>query len=308
MGENPEEQEKMADTLKTDILVERQDKRRSSSGSSTQSKGGARKKTKMGSLDEEESEKDEHEDKEFEDAFEKAPDWAKGMMLYLRNAVESLQDSSYRFQTEINALKDDYVLLRDDTDHKFDLMERDVDFVSEKYEDWKKEKEDLLREIREMKSFYEEKMDDLEQYSRRSCLVMTGVKETRDEDTDQIVEEILFSKLGLNLTPFEVQRTHRLGQRRDPKDGRAVYRPIIRFVGYKSRDKVFKVKRKLKGTGISIFENLTERRVEFLQEVKKIAGYKNVWTLDGRILTFGRNGQKIQVRRKEDFRNVRPGN
>ena len=102
-------------------------------------------------------------------------------------------------------MKEDYVLLRDDTDHKFDLMERDVDFVSEKYEDWKKEKEDLLKEIREMKSFYEEKMDDLEQCSRRSCLVTTGVKETRGEDTDQIVEEILFSKLGLNLAPFEVQ-------------------------------------------------------------------------------------------------------
>ena len=96
-------------------------------------------------MDEEESEKDEHEDKEFEDAFEKAPDWAKGMMSYLRNAVESLQDLSYRVQTEINALKEDYVLLRDDTDHNFDLMERDVDFVSEKYEDWKKEKEDLLK-------------------------------------------------------------------------------------------------------------------------------------------------------------------
>ena len=218
------------------------------------------------------------------------------MMSYLRNAVESLQDSSYRFQTEVNALKEDYVLLRDDTDHKFDLMERDVDFVSEKYEDWKKEKEDLLKEIRETKSFYEEKMDDLERYSRRSYLVMTGMKETRGEDTDQIVEEILFSKLGLNLAPFEVQRTHRLGQRRDPKDGRAVNRPIIiRFVGYKSRDKVFKVKRKLKDTGISISENLTERRAELLQEVKKIAGYKNVWTMDGRILTFGRNGQKIQV-------------
>ena len=46
MGENPEEQDKMADTLKTDILVERQDKRRLSSGSSTQSKGGARKRQK----------------------------------------------------------------------------------------------------------------------------------------------------------------------------------------------------------------------------------------------------------------------
>ena len=195
MGENPEEQDKMANTLKTDILVERQDRRRLSSGSSMQSKGRARKKTKMGSLDEEESEKDEHEDKEFEDAFKKVSDWAKGMMSYLRNAAESLQDSSYHFQIEINPLKEDYALLRDDADHKFDLMERDVDFVSEKYEDWK-EKEDLLKEIREMKSFYEEKMDDLEQYSRRSCLVMTGVKETCDEDTDQIVDEILFSKLG----------------------------------------------------------------------------------------------------------------
>ena len=103
----------------------------------------------MGSLDEEESEKDEHQDKEFEDAFEKAPDWAKGMMSYLRNAVaiESLQDSSYRFQIEINALKEDYVLLRDDTDHKFDLMERDVDFVSEKYEDWKKKKKICLKKL-----------------------------------------------------------------------------------------------------------------------------------------------------------------
>ena len=113
-------------------------------------------------------------------------------------------------------------------------------------------------------------MDDLEQYSRRSCLVMTGVKETRGEDTDQIVEEILFSKLRLNLAPFEAQRTHRLGQRRDPKDGRTVNCPLtIRFVGYKSRDKVFKVKRKLKGTRISIFENLTERECRAFARSKK---------------------------------------
>ena len=243
MGENPEEQDKNGGHLEDRHSGRTSRQKTSFLWFINAIKVRSKDKDKMGSLDEEESEKDEHEDKEFEDAFEKAPDWAKGMMSYLRNAVESLQDSSYRVQTEINALKEDYVLLRDNTDHKFDLMERDVDFVSEKYEDWKKEKEDLHKEIREMKSFYEEKMDDLEQYSRRSCLVMTGMKETRDEDTDQIVEEILFSKLGLNLAPFEVQQTHRLGQKREPKDGRAVNRPIIiRFVGYKSRNKVFKVK------------------------------------------------------------------
>ena len=68
----------------------------------------------------------------------------------------------------------------------------------------------------------------------------------------------------------------------------------------------FKKRNKLKGTGTSIFENLTQRRAQLMKDVKRIAGVRNVWSDDGNIFTFDHFGKISEVTRNEDLKIVAP--
>ena len=68
---------------------------------------------------------------------------------------------------------------------------------------------------------------------------------------------------------------------------------------------MFKAKKLLKGSGIAIFENLMTRRASLLKDVKRIAGNRKAWTIDGNILTFDMEGKIFTVRKIEDIRKVR---
>ena len=150
----------------------------------------------------------------------------------------------------------------------------------------------LLNEITELRADFESRMDDIEQYSRRSCLVVTGVPEKVEESTDDIILNIAMQKLGIMLELHEIAESHRLGRKKESEDGQQRHRPIIaKFVNDRSRQKLFHQKKKLKGTGISIFENLTQRRAQLMKDVKKIAGVRNVWSNDGDIFTFDHFGK-----------------
>ena len=65
---------------------------------------------------------------------------------------------------------------------------------------------------------------------------------------------------------------------------------IGKLVRYNDGRKVFSNKKKIKDSGISITESLT---ASWMQEVSKACnehGFKNVWTIDGKIL-FKENGR-----------------
>ena len=55
------------------------------------------------------------------------------------------------------------------------------------------------------------------------------------------------------------------------------YLIIVKFISDRQRLKYFHQKKKLKGTGISILENLTQQRAQLMKDVKRIAGVRNVW-------------------------------
>ena len=137
-------------------------------------------------------------------------------------------------------------------------------------------------------------MDDIEQYRRRNCLIFNGIQEQEEshENTDLIVVDICRKNLGVNLSRADLDRTHRLGRKRSSTDKP---RPIIvKFVNYHDRDDVFKSKRKLKGSSISIMENLTSRRVSLLKEVKEKVGFRTSWSLDGKIVALFKGKKHIQ--------------
>ena len=114
------------------------------------------------------------------------------------------------------------------------------------------------------------KIDELEQYSRRNCLLVNGINEadpanenvseasevSTQENTDIAVLLLFNEKLGVDVYIKDVDRTHRVGrQKQKNKDAPG---PItVKFSNYNTRQRVFQARRKLKRTQITIVENLT---------------------------------------------------
>lgn len=57
----------------------------------------------------------------------------------------------------------------------------------------------------------EDRIDDLEQYSRRNCLKFRGIPESKDEDTDQLIIKSCNETLGVMVESTDISRSHRVG-------------------------------------------------------------------------------------------------
>ena len=90
-------------------------------------------------------------------------------------------------------------------------------------------------------------VDREEQYSRRNCIFIHGVKENQNEDTDEVV---------INKTKSEMD-----------VPSKSKNRPIIvKFVRYMDSRHVFSNKKRLKEKNMSITESLTKFRMIALKE------------------------------------------
>lgn len=63
------------------------------------------------------------------------------------------------------------------------------------------------------------KNDDLEQYTRRQSLRISGIPETTAESTDNLLVQFSKDSLGINLAQDEIDRSHRVGPRGKKKSG-----------------------------------------------------------------------------------------
>ena len=97
-------------------------------------------------------------------------------------------------------------------------------------------------------------IDDIQQYSRRNCLFVHGLKEDQDESTDDLVLKLFNEKLGVAVDISMIDRSHRL----EPVRGE---------------------------------NNLTKQRMKLLNEAQKVVGEGNSWTVDGFI--FVKQGRRI---------------
>lgn len=148
-----------------------------------------------------------------------------------------------------------------------------------------------------------EKLDDLEQYSRRACLRVFGVNEKPNEDTEQSLSKIFMEKVGLEIKPEFIDRCHRVGKlNSDMLESSKPRAIIIKFTSYKYRKLLYDNKSKLKGTGMFIHEDLTKRRMDLLRLSIQKFGRTQVWTLDGKIFAC-KNGKKFTVLSKQDLDN-----
>ena len=168
-----------------------------------------------------------------------------------------------------------------------------------------KENEKLRDRLDELETH----VDENEQHGRNVNLVLKGIPEEvrgnggergRGENTTAKFVEALNTHFdGPNkLELADIARSHRLGKRRGPDDKP---RPIIaRFTSELKKMDTYRAKRKLKGKGISLAENLTQFRAAVYKEACTKLDYKNVWTWEGRIFAMV-SGKKLHIRDYADI-------
>jgi hypothetical protein len=145
---------------------------------------------------------------------------------------------------------------------------------------------------------YVSKLDAQEQYQRRNNIRIFGVPEQSGESVTGVVTGLCRDKLDVQVDPSLIDRCHRVGRLpTGPASDGTRRRPraiLVKFISYQTRRSVLTARKRLKGTGITIGEDLTQRRYSAFREIAGRVGINHVWTIDGRILW--REGDRIHSR------------
>lgn len=133
--------------------------------------------------------------------------------------------------------------------------------------------------------------DEIENRSRRKFLMFRGVKETAGENTGDVVCDIINSKLKLPLTSKDIQLSFRLGANSSDRP-----RPVlVKFSCRDFRNQVWRAKKGLKDTTISLAEFLTPIRRRIFSEGRRLYGIKRCWSQDGAIFVRLNDGSPQRI-------------
>ena len=86
---------------------------------------------------------------------------------------------------------------------KFDNLEKEIKKKMKRLISWKKTIENLVEKQKSLSS----EIDDLEQYSRRNCLVLHGVNESNDENINEIIIKTFSEELGVEINEDDLDRS-----------------------------------------------------------------------------------------------------
>lgn len=176
------------------------------------------------------------------------------------------------------------------------LLKQDVDFLKE-------ENSKLKDDIKKLENTCKSNIDDLEQYSRRSCVRISGIKEEEGENTDELVLD-LARRVSADIRPEDLDRSHRVGRPREvSQNANTLPRPreiIVKLTNYRARMQLLKGRAFLRSTKARIFinEDLTSARKEIAYEcrgLKRDNKIRKVWTYNGNIFIRDNNDVKKQI-------------
>lgn len=202
---------------------------------------------------------------------------------HLTEEIQSLKASLAVKEKEIKDLKDVMKTLEDKTDP----LEERIATLEEKVEKLTKMNE-RVDALEERAVTLESKQDDLEQYTRRNSVRISGISETPNEDIYTRTIETLNTAMVLNppLDVSHIDRLHRVGRSKSDGTPRQV---LVKFTSYQHRQRIMKKRSVLKNAGSPLFinEDLTKKRANLLwccRRAKHNLQLKDCWTSDGRVL------------------------
>ena len=203
------------------------------------------------------------------------------------------QDSTQRLLEELEIVKGQL----------FDIN-KENDSLKKEVESLKNENSTLVEEIsglRQRETITYNKINDIEQYSRRNNIRILGLKDSKAEtytDTGKCVQELIRNKLGLKQFEHKhIDIAHRVGPYR-PNSDRPV---IVRFNSHNCAQTVLLHRRILKGSSLVITEDLTRINAARLRHVRDLDCVTNSWSKGGDIFVKNKYGFVTKVDKKENM-------
>ena len=160
-------------------------------------------------------------------------------------------------------------------------------------------------------------IDNLEQYSRRNTLTISGLPEKERENTDALVMD-LAKAAGVTVAMADLDRTHRIGKPKRDKPRQIV----AKFVSFNKRQELLEARRDLRAGRVQrhpiltervlaqtfISENLTKKNQLILfvaRQLRRKGKIHSVWTNNCQIKIRAReNGPTIRIHSLNDIGDI----
>ena len=171
-------------------------------------------------------------------------------------------------------------------------MKKEIQECTKKNSELNDENTKLKKELKSEIDTRKEKMNELEQYGRRNNVRLSGLDFDNKHETSQATIDgvigIFNDTMGLDLSPYDIDIAHRLGKY-DNKKIRAV---IIKFVSRQTKYLVMKNAKHLKGTKLSLNEDLTRMNQQVLasMRLKDKDNITKAWSFEGKLYRTNKKG------------------
>lgn len=165
--------------------------------------------------------------------------------------------------------------------------------IAKDFQNFKTFVRDTLIMLRSQMSALITATDDIETRSRRKFLLFRGVKESKDENIRQVIADIGTKTFGLDISAADINFCYRLGTKTNTPDKP---RPIlVKFKSSDLRTHIWRSKKELKGTSISLAEFLTAIRRRLHAEGRRVYGMNNCWSQEGQVYIKFKDGNKCRI-------------
>jgi hypothetical protein len=225
--------------------------------------------------------------------FAKLKAWFQGQFELIRIDIGIVR-------TENDDLKQQLEDLRNDVDTK----DRTIADLEANLMTFRNELDASVNRVSTFKDLLEKlelELDELQQYSQRASLRISGLPAFKPDDNYRQLVVDLASEVGVVMDLHDIDRAHPAG-----KDNKQL---IVKFTNYTARFNLYNSRRKLKESNRNIYinEDLTPRRSRLLRDLidlKKSKEIANAWTNDGRLFAW-KNDRKHLIKSELDIDRLR---
>ena len=137
----------------------------------------------------------------------------------------------------------------------------------------------------------ENKVNDLEQYTRKNSIRIHGLKESVSghENTYDLVCDYISNNLKIET---DIEVAHRVGPKSRGAKPRSI---IVKFLRRSDKLAVMLNRKLLKGSGVSFSDDLTSRNVKCINEVRENPRIESAWAWGSKLYAKGTNGHKFPI-------------
>nr|CAH7724116.1 unnamed protein product [Callosobruchus chinensis] len=139
--------------------------------------------------------------------------------------------------------------------------------------------------------------DDIDQQSRNKNLRIFNFPEKNGEDLPQEIIRLCNSKLDVPIEKEDIVVCSRIGKKLTNRP-RSI---LLKLAHVNSKQRIYKNKSRLKGSGIVIKEDLSEKRLKMMQVAIEKTSLKQVWSFNGSIYVLHR-GKRHVIKNIETIR------